>query len=233
MSTVFQLFRLQQIDSQIDKSQRRLDEIQAILDDNAELRRVKGHLADAEDAQSRAEKTLQKAEMGVKSQRLKIEQTEATLYGGSVKNPKEIQDLQQKSESLKRYLSTLEDVQLEAMLDKDEKVETRQAAQAAFDALQGKLAQEHSLLRGEQGKLNKEKDRLTRERNVALPEVDADDLSLYERLRKKKRGVAVAAISDGGCAACGATLPPSRQQAARSNTEFVYCPSCRRILYGK
>lgn len=233
MSSIFQLYRLQQIDSQIDKAQRRLDEIRAILDDDAELRRAQGRLTEAEDALSLAEKTLQSAESEVRDQRLKIEQTEAILYGGSVKNPKEIQDLQKKSESLKRYLATLEDTQLEAMLEKDERVDIAKEAQAVLDALQAKLAQSHSRLRGEQSQLNDELDRLEKERKVALPEIDDDELKLYSQLRKRKRGVAVAAISDGYCAACGATLTPGLQQKARSTAKIVYCPSCQRILYGK
>ncbi|MBT3188757.1 MAG: hypothetical protein HN736_01805 [Anaerolineae bacterium] len=232
MSTTFHLYRLQEIDSQIDETQRRLGEIQKILDDNSEVKRVKAYLAKCEAAQEKTEKILRKAEGEVKQQRIKIEQTEAMLYSGNIKNPKEVQDLQKKSESLKRHLATLEDVQLEAMLANDEENEILQSAKNDLTSLETKLAQEHSQLGGEKSGLEKEKARMLKERNVALPAVNAAHLELYNKLRKRKRGVAVAAINDGGCSACGATLTPGLQQKARSKAEFVYCTSCQRILYG-
>ena len=232
MSTTFHLYRLQEIDSQIDKAQRRLDEIQKILDDNRELKRVKANLGGCEAEHKKREKVLRKAEDEVKKQRIKIEQTEAMLYGGSVKNPKEVQDLQKKSESLKRYLLTLEDVQIEAMLAHDEQSDILQGAQNDLDKLKAELIQQNSQMGGEQSGLNKEKERLLTERDVALPAVQADHLELYNKLRKSKRGVAIALINDGGCSACGATLTPALQQKTRSVAQIAYCSSCKRILYG-
>ena len=232
MSTTFHLFRLQEIDSEIDRAQRRLDEIQKILDDNQELKRVKAYFEECAAELGKTEKTLGKAEDEVKKQRVKIEQTESMLYSGNVKNPKEVQDLQKKSESLKRYLLTLEDVQLEAMIANDEKFEILQSAQKDLDALKAKLIQEHSQLAGEKSGLEKEKARMLEEREAALPAVQADHLELYNKLRKSKRGVAIAAISDGGCSACGATLTPALQQKVRSVAQMAYCSSCQRILYG-
>lgn len=233
MNTTFHLYRLQQIDSQVDKAQKRLDEIQKILDDNTELKRAKAYLEKCQVAHQGTEKELRKAERDVQDRHIKIEQTEAMLYGGSVKNPKEVQDLQNKNESLKRYLTKLQDVQLEAMLVHEEETETLQSAQSALDKLKAELIQQNSQLAGEQSVLNKDKERLLTEREVALPSVSPDQRQLYDNLRKTKRGVAIASIKDGGCSACGATLTKSQQQATRSNAAIVYCPSCKRILYGR
>ena len=233
MSTTLHLFRLQEIDSQIDKVQRRLDEIQKTLDDNAELRRVEAHFKDCKASHDISEKALRKAEGAVKQQRLKIEQTESMLYSGNVKNPKEVQDLQNKSDALKRYLSKLEDDQLEAMLAHDEEQESLQSAQTALDELRAQLIQQNSRLAGEQNGLNKEKKGLLKDRVVALPALEDEGLEFYNKLRKNKRGIAVALVNDGGCSACGATITLAIQQKARSATDITYCPSCQRILYGK
>jgi hypothetical protein len=40
---------------------------------------------------------LKQSELEVEKQRIKIQQTEASLYGGLVHNPKELQDLQRMS----------------------------------------------------------------------------------------------------------------------------------------
>ncbi|MBT3322817.1 MAG: hypothetical protein HN392_11090 [Anaerolineae bacterium] len=233
MSTTFHLFRLQEIDSQIDKAQRRLDEIQKILDDNRELKRAKAYFKKCETEHDISQKILRKTEDEVKKQRIKIEQTEAMLYSGNIKNPKEVQDLQNKSQSLKRYLSKLEDDQLEAMVAHDEEKEILQNSQTDLDKLKAKLIQENSRLAGEKSGLNKEKEGLQKDRAVALPAVDVERLELYNKLRKQKRGVAVTVINDGGCSSCGSTLTLDIQQKARSATNATYCPSCQRILYGK
>ncbi len=229
MSATFHLYRLQQVDSQIDKVQRRLDEIQRILEDSTELKRAKAYLADCEKAHQATEKALRQAESEVKQQHVKIEQTEATLYGGTVKNPKEIQDLQNKSESLKRYLNNLQDVQLEAMLAHEEENEILQAAQNALDKIKAKLTQQNSELGGEQSTLNQEKERLLKEREVAFPAVPAEMLTKYAQLRKQKNGIAIASIFDGSCSACGGVLTQAQQQQARA--VLIYCPSCKRIIY--
>ena len=232
MSTTFHLYRLQEIDSQIDKAQRRLDEIQKILDDNSELKRANAHLNACESEREKTKKILGKTEVEVKKQRIKIEQTEAVLYGGSVKNPKEVQDLQMKSESLKRYLLTLEDIQLEAMLENDDRKEISQRSEAALNQVKAVSIQQNSQLAGEQSGLNNEKERMLAEREIALPAIQADHLIFYNKLRKSKRGVAIALIDDGGCSACGSSLTLSVQQKTRSVAQIAYCPSCQRILYG-
>ena len=229
MSATLHLYRLQQVDSQIDKVQNRLDEIQRIIEDSRELKLAKALVEKNETVQQRTAKVLKKAENDVQAQHIKIEQTEAMLYGGTVKNPKEVQDLQNKAESLKRHLSTLQDVQLEAMLVHEETNEALQHAEKALKELRAKLIQQNSELGGEQTVLNKDMDRLLKERDAALPDISADALAIYAKLRKQKNGFAVASVMDNGCSACGGTLTSAQQQKAR--TSLSYCPTCKRIVY--
>lgn len=189
MSATFHLYRLQKIDSQIDKVQKRLDDIQRIIDDNRELKHAKTVLKKCEAAHEKTEKALHQAENEVKAQHIKIEQTESMLYGGSLKNPKEIQDLQNKADSLKRYLSKLQDDQIEAMLVHEEEGETLQTAQNALNGIRNKLIQQNSQLGGEQTVLTQDMDRLVKERDAALREVPADMFSKYTQLRKQKKWI--------------------------------------------
>src|SRR5512146_2214181 len=112
----FKLYRLQQIDSQLDQAHARLKQIEAILSNNEAVRQAQERTEAAAAQLEQERKALRKAEEIVQAQRLKIEQTESTLYGGKVRSPKELQDMQNETVSLKRYLSVLEDRQLEAML---------------------------------------------------------------------------------------------------------------------
>jgi predicted nucleic acid-binding Zn-ribbon protein len=120
MSSPFKLYRLQQTDSQIDRRATRVAEIEVALKDDEALMRGTRTVQIAEQELKDFRKALQRAEDNVSGQRVKIEQSEATLYGGKVKNPKELQDLQNEAAALKRYLGGLEDRLLEAMLAEEE-----------------------------------------------------------------------------------------------------------------
>jgi predicted nucleic acid-binding Zn-ribbon protein len=115
MSQTLSLFRLQQTDLQIDHIQTRLHDIQNKLDDNQDL-----HFAKEQENLSKvkfqaSEQALKQAEAAVIAHRIKIEQTDASLYGSKSHSPKELQELQADLISLKRLQVTLEDAQLEAM----------------------------------------------------------------------------------------------------------------------
>jgi predicted nucleic acid-binding Zn-ribbon protein len=116
MSAALGLYRLQQVDSQIDQAQARLKAIQQILENDAELRDARERLAISEQSYQDAERMLKQSEAEVEKQTNKIQQAEASLYGGHVHNPKELQDLEKDVASLKRHLMTLEERQLDAML---------------------------------------------------------------------------------------------------------------------
>src|SRR5687767_8694157 len=94
MSAALGLYRLQQVDSQIDQIQARLKVIQQILENDAELRGAREQFAASENKYKDADRTMKQSEAEVEKQRIKIEQTEASLYDGHVHNPKELQDLQ-------------------------------------------------------------------------------------------------------------------------------------------
>jgi predicted nucleic acid-binding Zn-ribbon protein len=226
------LYRLQQIDTEIDKANARLKEIETLLADNANLRKATALAERAQKNLDTARKSLRQAEEKVKDQRIKIEQTEATLYGGNVRNPKELKDLQSEAAALKRYLEVLEERQLEAMLAVDDAAAKNQEAQKILAKYRTQAETQNARLRGERSQLTEKVAALTQKRQGAAQSIAPDDLDTYERLRKQRAGVAVAAVKDRSCAACGAILTAALYQAARSPSKLVFCASCGRILHG-
>jgi predicted nucleic acid-binding Zn-ribbon protein len=148
-----------------------------------------------------------------------------------VRNPKELQDLQNEVAALKRYLSILEDRQLEAMLALEDAEREQQQAVMKLKETQAQIAEQQAGLIGELSQLHTTIERLEIERRVATTAVDPADLSLYEQLRQTRRGVAVAKISSQVCGACGALLTLALVQAAHSSSQLIRCSSCGRILY--
>ncbi len=231
MSASLGLFRLQQVDRQIDRARTQLEAIKKTLENDAELKTALQSLEARQIENHRANHEMKNAEAEVDAQRIKIEQAESSLYGGNVKSPKELQDLQKDIVSLKKYLSTLEERQLESMLKAETADNELQSAKTELEKIKIRLGSEHGKLIEEQSALFKQLEKLTEEREAAIAPVESGLLQIYEGLRQQKRGVAVIEVIDNACTACGTTINASFQQNARSQKQLVNCPSCGRIIF--
>jgi len=230
MSAALGLYRLQQVDSQIDAIRARLAVIRQTLENDLKRRTAAQALSVAEDLHRQAASTLKQSEAEVERQTLKIKQNEASLYSGNVKNPKELQDLQQDIASLKKHLGTLEERELEAMLRAEETAKQVELAKAQLADIESNLLIQNRDLASETEKLNADLERLQAERQAVISTLSEQALKTYEGLRQHKRGIAVAIISEDACSACGTTLTASQQQFARL-PQLFYCPTCGRVLY--
>jgi predicted nucleic acid-binding Zn-ribbon protein len=231
MSEVLNLYRLQQLDHQIDRITSRLTEIDKALSDDRRVVVAQKKVALAQKNSKDKQALLKKIENDVEDQQIKRKLNQASLFGGKVKNPKVLQDLQMEAEALARYISKLEDDQLEAMLASEAANEALEAAEKVYQQAKATAIEENASLLGEKTKLEDDLERFLREKEAVLKPIPPKSMQLYENLRKSKRGAAVAAISDGGCSACGQNLTPADLQSVRVSNSLVYCPSCGRILF--
>jgi predicted nucleic acid-binding Zn-ribbon protein len=231
MSASLGLFRLQQVDTKIDRTRSQLDTIRKTLENNTELNTTLAQVEEAKAEFLRAKQELKNIEAEAESQKIKVEQNESSLYGGKVQNPKELQDLQKDVASLKKHLGVLEDRELASMLSAENKETLLNAAQSQLNLVQSRLGSEHKQLLEEQSKLMKDLDRLSQEREASVSPIETELLTIYDDLRKQKRGVAVSDFSDNACSSCGSSLNASLQQNAKSSKQLAYCPTCGRILY--
>jgi predicted nucleic acid-binding Zn-ribbon protein len=231
MSRSLNLYRLQKFDTQLDLFNNRLIYIENSLADKTSINQAEEALFAAEIVLQNNQKELRGAENKVKDQRLKIEQTEAILYGGRVRNPKELQDLQNEAAALKRYLEVLEDRQLEAMLEVDEASAIVTRAQGKLDSVIGDAETLNHSLITERGNIRKDVEQIEVKREATLSSIPISDLDLYNSLRDSRAGVAVAMVNDKACSACGSTLSAALFQAARTPNQLTRCETCGRILY--
>ena len=231
MSQKRRLANLQDIDTQLDQARSRLEEIDAALSDNSAVKKAAARAKKAEDRFTKVRLALKHAEQDVQVQEEKIEKNQKALYGGSVRNPKELEDLQMEAGALRRYLSVLEDRQLEAMIVFEEAEAAQEDAQTNLAAVKKQAAAQNTDLTAEQAELEAKVAQLEAQRSAAIAEINADLLERYEEIRQKRFGQAVAGVRDGSCAACGAILSAAQAQEARSPTKITYCDTCGRILH--
>jgi len=231
MSQALHLFRIQKLDTQKDQITSRLAVIEKTLAENSLLAVAITDKTTADQALEKARINLTRAEETVQAQNIKIEENESALYGGKVRNPKELQDLQLEVASLKKYLAILEDHQLDAMLALEEMEQRQRQAANHLAQVEAQTAGQHAGLIGERSQLMRELDRIEAERRAVASAISPGNFQIYENLRLQKGGVAVVTVEDESCAICGAILSPAERQAARSPNLISRCPNCNRILY--
>ncbi len=229
MSRAASLYRLQQLDTEAEAGQRRLTEIAAALGETAILRqaRTAARQAAAQVQEwSVRQRDLELEVQGIKSD---IAAGERRLYGGSVRNPKELTDLQAKVASLKRLLERKEENLLEAMIAREEAEAAQAKSQDLLTRVEASLQAEQAALRAEAERLETRLTEIARDRQALLPEIKPDDLELYRFLRRAKGGLAVVLMRSGACSACGIEVPQGQLERGREEG-LLTCGNCERIL---
>jgi predicted nucleic acid-binding Zn-ribbon protein len=231
LSQIQQLYQLQSLDRELDKTKQQLAEIAAKLGESQVLKDAKKAVEVGERELQKSQTTMQDLDLEVKSLTDKITHQEKMLYGGKALSAKEAANLQDEIASLKRWHSKREELLLEAMVETEEAEQRLDQAQVELSQVQAAWAANQTDLTQTQSKLQAKVAELMEQRPTIAQAIDADDLSEYEELRPTKAGVAVAAVKNGVCQGCGMTASNSKIQKARAGLELIYCGGCGRILY--
>lgn len=230
MTTAAELFALQEIDLALDRVTARLAEIEEALAEPEELLEAR-RLVEEKAAAAAALRARQKdLEWAVDEARQKAAEVEGKLYGGSIRNPKELSDLQADLKSLQAQVRKREDDLLSLLVELEDAEAELARAQAACAGLQAQWEEERQRLLQERADLEPEAQRLEAIRRDRSSGADRSVLGLYQTLRERRGGRAVAKVERGMCQGCRITLPMSVLQKARAGLGLVQCVSCERIL---
>ena len=225
------LYQLQQYDSGIDQANKRVQVIDSILSDTTEFDYALNEQEERKIFLAEKHKTLKSTEHTVTIQNQKITQNQNKLYSGAVTNPKDLEDLQLESDSLHKYLSVLEERQIEAMLESDQAQEIYDLSSALINEISQKKQTERELLSAEKSEVEFKISSFQSDRETLLTNSKIPDISIYENLRKSSGGIAVTLMQKSSCSACGSNIPSAIEQEARSPKKLSFCPACKRILH--
>ena len=231
MTTIRQLYELQELDLEIAQHREKVSSIDSQLGHRSSLDALfqKMEIQRASFTQYQLQQKTQ--DLDAESVRVKLRDVEGKLYGGSVTNIRELEGLEKEGAHLRGQLSELEEQLLEAMVSIDDARQKLQSLEESYvegeegwKKLQVSLAEERKGLENTLGNL--EMRRLEMVSKVGRPE-----LELYESLRVSRAGQAIARVERGLCRGCLMSLPTHQLQRARMGREPVRCNSCGRILY--
>jgi uncharacterized protein len=159
----------------------------------------------------------------------KIAAAEKQLYGGTIKNPKELSNLQHEISSLKNQNDPLENKTLE-IIDQVETAEKNIAILTAdYTKLEEEWHREQKQIAADIELLKKTLADLREKRLALVEQIEPAAVTLYDRVRLQKKQ-AVSKVEQGICRACRISLSASALQKARSG-QPVMCGTCGRILF--
>jgi uncharacterized protein len=229
MSITKQLYQLQETDLRIEADEETLKRLNAQLGDDKVLVKLQNELSHEQETLDKYKKEQHSVEWEVDDYDNKIKDIEKKLFDGSVKNPKELANLQAEEVAFKKQQDILEDKAL-LLIDKVEQAEdTVKKLSDNLNTTTAKWQEEQKQIAAEIEKLNTELSGLREQRKQQADRIDSEALETYRRLREKREH-AVVEVKQGICTGCRITVSTAKLQAARGGN-LVQCGSCSRILY--
>lgn len=230
MSEAKALYELQKIDLKLIQQHKRLNEIGTLLDDNAAVAAARNEVEAARQQVAPHRAKVRDIELDMQAASDKIAESDEVLYSGKIKNPKELQELQQEIDSLKRRTADLESKLLAEM----EAVENGEAAlstvEQKLDAVIASEAEHHTDLLNEKRDLEAAFEALKAQRAAAARGISEEAQKMYMAMRKQKGGKPMAALHGNVCAVCGMEQTMAVAREVRRDESYVECANCGRIL---
>lgn len=231
MVRIVDLDRLQQIDLEVSAAENELAEIQTQLAAAGPLAELLTREIGLGEALAPARAALRLAEAEAMDGREKVGGVAQKLYGGTVTATRELQDLQHELESLQRQQQERDERALQAMSAVEEIDASLAALRREIAETERADSEQRQVLEARSAAIGEKLDALRGRREVAARPIDAPTLALYDRLRRRWNGRAVAHVQRGVCLGCRIMLPTNLFNRARSGMTVVQCSNCERILY--
>ena len=223
------LYQLQQIDNQLDELESLRGDLPNMVRELEEkLKSFIGDIETKEKEQKDSIKCRDDNEDEIEKLKENQKKFKAQLY--QVRNNKEYDALTKEIDHTEEQINKLE-AENNSLADRS-KVLTQEIEDITprLDELNKELKDKEADLKEIIKANEREETKLLDERKKMESEVKKNDLSAYMRIRKAKKGLAVATIKRSACSGCHNIVPSQRQLEIRRNNRLFFCEYCGRIL---
>jgi len=223
------LYQLQQIDNQLDELESLRGDLPNMVRELEEkLKSFIGDIETKEKEQKDSIKNRDDNEDEIEKLKENQKKFKAQLY--QVRNNKEYDALTKEIDHTEEQINKLE-AENNSLADRS-KVLTQEIEDITprLDELNKELKDKEADLKEIIKANEREETKLLDERKKMESEVKKNDLSAYMRIRKAKKGLAVATIKRSACSGCHNIVPSQRQLEIRRNNRLFFCEYCGRIL---
>lgn len=230
MTTLKQLYCLQEVDLDLDGVNGQIAEVERELEGRLSLDKIEESLEEAKTRLQEIQSTHRQLQLETESQRERSSHLETQLYGGDLDNPRDLEALQLESNNVRHTLEQMDVRLLELSLQAEDARSQISAqeqqltdTQSAWEVRQAQLWEQLEALTDRQEALRKD-------RTSLASDVEPLELNRYEGLRRSKGGQAVSKVMRGLCQVCRMSLPTQQLQRVRNGRQLVLCNNCGRIL---
>jgi predicted nucleic acid-binding Zn-ribbon protein len=197
---------------------------------------AKQRLANDNELVANAKKAGQENEVAIKNLELDIGTRKNTLDRLKVqqyetKKNEEFTALENEIARYNQEVDDLETQELELMEKADSLRADLQKAEAALTLTQGMVDEEIAQLDQRATEVKAQHEEVSSERAKLASEVDAELLSLYERLMSSKGGDAIVSAEKSQCHGCHMKVVPATMIKVQAEKEVAQCENCGRILH--
>ena len=175
------------------------------------------------------QKERKKCEGDIQTQQQKISKLKDQMLGA--KTNEVYRAFQHEIEFCEKEIRRSEDKILETMTESEPLEKNVKAAEIALKAEKTQVEAEKTQARERTAVDQKAAAELQVERAAIVKEIKPAVYQNYERVRKGRRGVALAEVVDGRCTACHIVLRLQYFQDVKRGESILPCESCQRILY--
>jgi len=223
------IYQLQIIDDQLDELEELRGDLPKTVEDlEQKINKFKEDIKNMEKEQKDSLKTRIKNEKEAGKLAENQKRFKSQLY--QVRNNKEYDALTKEIDHTENQIKNLSS-ENDALADKSKNITERiEEMKPILDELKDELKAKKADLKEIVKANEKEETILQSERKSIENEIKKLDLSAYIRIRKAKKGKAVATIKRSACSGCHNIVPSQRQLEIRQNNRLFYCEYCGRIL---
>jgi predicted nucleic acid-binding Zn-ribbon protein len=228
------LLDLQAIDvtlAQLEHRRRTLPEIAELTELAKRQQSIRNELVTAQTQVSDIAREQDKLEADIDQVRQRMSRDQQRLDTGAVSSAKELESLQHEIDSLAKRQRDLEDVELEVMERREETEGKASGLAAEQEQLANSIADAERRRVDALAAIDKDAEYAHRQRATVEPEISADLLALYDKLRGQLDGLAAVAIKRRRCDGCQLELTATDIGRVRAAAEddILRCEECRRI----
>lgn len=223
------LFRLEQLDIDLERRQTELAGLRRRLQRDAEVEALEARLKECRAQEKTANLQQRTLEGNLTDIEARIKRDHARMYSGQIVDSRELASLEKELQAHRDSRDRVDNELLIAM----EGFERAQTEVAELTRELAELRRQHTAgrpaLEQQVEDMAENLVGMRAEREELLGQIDPRTLNLYDRLRVSS-GHAVSHVAAGVCQWCRVTLPPKDIQHARAGA-LVTCTNCARILY--
>lgn len=233
MSRSAALLALQELEYELRESLGRYKRVQKEREGSPEVRRARQAYEKAEEAEKRAR--ARQTDLNLEWQQLlkKLDREEKRLYDGSIRDPRELTNLELEVEMLKKQRAKLEEMALELIQEVDQLAAETVQRRTAYESLDEADRAHQQAMEQEEKQLKRAISLSRVERDKLLGAIDEGTLEQFRHVQRLKNDArAVATLEDGVCSACHVQVSAAKRDTVeRADTKgLVTCGNCGRIL---